>query len=210
MRLSSGKIAVIIIVAVLVIDQVVKIWIKTHLALHESIPVFGNWFSIYFTENPGMAFGLKFGGEIGKIFLTIFRIALVTLIGLYISKLRKRGAPVGVMVGMALIFGGAVGNIIDRLFYGLLFSGSEGQVATLFPAAGGYAPFLQGKVVDMLYFPVIETTFPAWLPVWGGEEFIFFRPVFNVADSAITIGVIYLLLFKRSYFLKKVNEENHI
>ncbi|MDR0738343.1 MAG: lipoprotein signal peptidase [Prevotellaceae bacterium] len=203
MRLSSGKIAVIIIFAVLAIDQVVKIWIKTHLALHESIPVFGHWFSIYFTENAGMAFGLKFGGEVGKIFLTVFRIALVALIGVYISRLIKRGAPVGVMIGMALIFAGAVGNIIDSLFYGLLFSGSEGQVATLFPAGGGYAPFLQGRVVDMLYFPIIETTFPAWFPVWGGEEFIFFRPVFNIADSAITTGVIYLLLFQRGYFLKK-------
>jgi signal peptidase II len=208
MRLSSGKIAVIIIVAVLAIDQAVKIWIKTHLALHESIPVCGNWFSIYFTENAGMAFGLKFGGEVGKIFLTVFRIALVALIGRYISKLRKRGAPVGVMVGMALIFAGAVGNIIDSLFYGLLFTGSEGQVATLCASGGGYAPFLQGRVVDMLYFPIIETTFPAWVPVWGGEEFVFFRPVFNIADSAITTGVIYLLLFKRGYFLKKVNEEN--
>ena len=203
MRLSSGKLAVIIIVAVLAIDQVVKIWIKTHLALHESIPVFGDWFSLYFTENPGMAFGLKFGGEVGKIFLTVFRIALVALIGVYVSRLIKRGAPLGVIVGIALIFVGAVGNIIDSLFYGLLFSGSERQVATLFPAGGGYAPFLQGRVVDMLYFPIIETTFPAWFPVWGGEEFIFFRPVFNIADSSITIGVIYLLLFKRSYFLKK-------
>jgi signal peptidase II len=203
MRLSSGKFAVIIIVAVLAIDQAVKIWIKTHLALHESIPVFGDWFSLYFTENPGMAFGLKFGGEVGKIFLTVFRIALVALIGVYVSRLIKRGAPLGVIVGIALIFVGAVGNIIDSLFYGLLFSGSERQVATLFPAGGGYAPFLQGRVVDMLYFPIIKTTFPAWFPVWGGEEFIFFRPVFNIADSSITIGVIYLILFKRSYFLKK-------
>jgi signal peptidase II len=114
-----------------------------------------------------------------------------------------------VVVGIALIFTGAVGNIIDSLFYGLIFSGSEGQVAALFPAAGGYAPFLQGRVVDMLYFPIIEATFPGWLPVWGGEDFIFFRPVFNIADSAITTGVIYLLLFKRNYFLKKVHEENH-
>jgi signal peptidase II len=209
MRLSSGKIAVIVIVAVLALDQAVKIWIKTHLVLHESIPVF-NWFSIYFTENAGMAFGLKFGGDIGKIFLTISRIALVALIGVYIFKLLKKGAPVGVVMGIALIFTGAVGNIIDSLFYGLIFSGSEGQVAALFPAAGGYAPFLQGRVVDMLYFPIIETTFPDWLPVWGGEDFIFFRPVFNIADSAITTGVIYLLLFKRNYFLKKVHEENHI
>jgi signal peptidase II len=203
MRLSPGKITVIVIVAVLAIDQFVKVWVKTHMALHEGIPVFGNWFSIYFTENAGMAFGLKFGGEIGKIFLTVFRIILVALIGMYVSKLLKKGASVGVVVGMALIFAGAVGNIIDSLFYGLLFTGSEGQVATLFPAAGGYAPFLQGRVVDMLYFPIIETSFPAWFPMWGGEEFIFFRPVFNIADSAITIGVIYLLLFKRSYFLKK-------
>jgi signal peptidase II len=203
MRLSSGKIAVIVVVAVLVIDQIVKILVKTNMALHENIPVFGQWFSIYFTENAGMAFGLKFGGEIGKIFLTVFRIALVALIGIYISKLLKKGATVGVVVGMALIFAGAVGNIIDSLFYGLLFTGSEGQVATLFSSGGGYASFLQGRVVDMLYFPVIETTYPTWFPVWGGEEFIFFRPVFNIADSAITTGVIYLLLFKRSYFLKK-------
>jgi signal peptidase II len=202
MRLSSGKIAIIIAVAVLAIDQAVKTWIKTHLELHESIPVFGDWFSIYFTENAGMAFGLQFGGVIGKIILTVFRIALVTLIGVYISKLLKRGAPVGVVVGIALIFAGAVGNIIDSLFYGLLFSGSEGgQVAALFPAGGGYAPFLQGRVVDMLYFPLIETTLPDWLPVWGGEEFVFFRPVFNIADSAITTGVLYLLIFKRRYFL---------
>jgi signal peptidase II len=202
MRLSSGKIAAVVIVAVLAIDQAVKIWIKTHLALHESIPVFGDWFSIYFTENAGMAFGLQFGGVIGKIFLTVFRIALVALIGVYISKLLKRGAPASVVVGVALIFAGAVGNIIDSLFYGLLFSGSgSGQVAALFPAGGGYAPFLQGRVVDMLYFPLIETSFPDWVPVWGGEEFIFFRPVFNIADSVITTGVLYLLLFKRRYFL---------
>jgi signal peptidase II len=201
MRLSSGKIAVIIIVAVLALDQAVKIWIKTHLTLGEDIPVLGQWFFIHFTENAGMAFGLKFGGEIGKIFLTVSRIALVAFIGMYIFKLLKKGAPAGVIVGIALIFTGAVGNIIDSLFYGLIFSGSEGQVATLFPAEGGYAPFLQGRVVDMLYFPLIETTFPDWLPVWGGEDFIFFRPVFNIADSAITTGVIYLLLFKRRYFL---------
>jgi signal peptidase II len=201
MRLSSGKIAVIIIVAVLAIDQAVKFWIKTHLALHDSIPVFDDWFSLYFTENAGMAFGLKFGGEIGKILLTVFRVALVAFIGVYIVKLLKKGAPVGVVVGIALIFTGAVGNIIDSLFYGLIFSGSEGQVAALFPAGGGYAPFLQGRVVDMFYFPLIETTFPDWVPVWGGEDFVFFRPVFNIADSAITTGVLYLLLFKRRYFL---------
>jgi signal peptidase II len=201
MRISSGKIAVIIIVAVLAIDQAVKFWIKTHLALHDSIPVFDHWFSLYFTENAGMAFGLKFGGETGKILLTVFRIALVSLIGMYIVNLWKKGAPAGVVVGIALIFAGAMGNIIDSLFYGLIFSGSEGQLATLFPAAGGYAPFLQGRVVDMLYFPLIETAFPDWFPVWGGEDFIFFRPVFNIADSAITTGVLYLLLFKRRYFL---------
>jgi len=192
-----------IIVLILLIDQAVKIWIKTHMVLGDSVPVFGNWFYIFFTENPGMAFGMKFGGAIGKVVLSVFRIVLVAFIGVYIFKLLKKNVSTGVVIGIALIFTGAVGNIIDSLFYGLIFGDSTGQIASLLSSGGGYAPFLQGRVVDMLYFPIIETTFPAWVPLYGGEEFIFFRPIFNIADAAITVGVLYLILFKYKYFLKK-------
>ncbi|MDR3235578.1 MAG: lipoprotein signal peptidase [Prevotellaceae bacterium] len=192
-----------VVVVILLIDQAVKIWIKTHMALGDSVPVFGNWFYIFFTENPGMAFGMKFGGTIGKVVLSVFRIVLVAFIGVYIFKLLKKNVSTGIVIGIALIFTGAVGNIIDSLFYGLIFSDSAGQVASLLSSGGGYAPFLQGKVVDMLYFPIIETTFPQWFPLYGGEEFVFFRPIFNIADSAITVGVLYLILFKSKYFLKK-------
>ena len=193
-------IPVIILLLVLVIDQVVKIWVKTHMVIDESFPIFGNWSYIYFTENPGMAFGMKFGGETGKMLLSIFRIVLVALIGYYLFRLIKKTVSLGVIIGFTLIFAGAMGNIIDSLFYGLIFSDSYSHVATMFQ--GGYAPFLHGRVVDMFYFPIIKTTLPAWFPIWGGEDFVFFRPIFNVADSAITTGVLYLLLFQRKYFFR--------
>lgn len=183
----------------LIIDQAVKIWIKTHMMLGDEIRVF-EWFRILFVENEGMAFGMKFGGKYGKLFLSLFRIAAVTGIGWYINHLRKKGAPIGVLCCFTLIFAGAVGNIIDSMFYGLIFTDSYSQVATMFPEGGGYASFLHGRVVDMLYFPLYKDFLPEWVPFWGGKYTVFFRPVFNFADSYITIGVIMLILFYRRYF----------
>lgn len=204
MQLSKGKKITILVVLILLLDQIVKIWIKTHMTIGESIPVFGNWFYIYFIENNGMAFGMQLGGTLGKLLLSLFRIALAGFIIYYIGKLIKQHAPTGVLVGVSLILVGAMGNILDCLFYGLMFSDSTfTHVAEIFPAGGGYSPFLFGKVVDMLYFPIIDTTLPSWVPIMGGERFVFFRPIFNVADSCITIGVIYMLIFQRKFFSKE-------
>lgn len=198
--MSKKKIALIII-ALIFIDQAVKIWIKTNMMLGESITVFPNWFFIHFIENPGAAFGMQFGGDYGKLALSIFRIVLVGGVFWYIGKLIKKKAPAGLIVGFGLILAGALGNIIDSMFYGMIFSESTyNTVATLFPEGGGYAGFLHGKVVDMLYFPLFEGTFPAWFPWSGGQQFIFFSPVFNLADSFISIGLIYIVLFQRKYF----------
>jgi len=202
MQLSKGKKITILIILILLIDQIVKIWIKTHMTLGESFPVFGNWFQIYFIENNGMAFGMQLGGTMGKLLLSLFRIALAGFIIYYIYKLIRAKTPTGILVGVALILVGAIGNIFDSLFYGLIFSESTfTEVSTLFPDGGGYAPFLFGRVVDMLYFPIINTTLPDWFPIWGGEEFVFFRPIFNIADSCITTGVVYMLLFHRRFFI---------
>ncbi|MEZ7874688.1 MAG: lipoprotein signal peptidase [Bacteroidales bacterium] len=198
MRLTPGKQVALIVFMLLLIDQAVKIWIKTHMTIGESIPVFGNWFQIYFIENNGMAFGMQFGGTLGKFLLTTLRVVLIGVIIYYVKKLIESGSSRAFLTGVALILVGAIGNVIDSMFYGILFSESNfTQVAALFPEGGGYAPFMFGKVVDMLYFPIIDTTLPQWFPFKGGEQFIFFRPIFNIADSCITIGVFYLLLFKR-------------
>ena len=203
MRLSKGKQVTLIVILLLIIDQAVKLWIKTNMTLGESIPVFGSWFQIYFIENNGMAFGMQFGGVFGKFLLSSLRIVLIGFIIYYIVKLLKLDSPRGVLTGMALILVGAAGNVVDSLFYGLIFNESTfTSVATIFPEGGGYAPFLFGKVVDMLYFPIIDTTLPDWVPFWGGEHFVFFRPIFNIADSCITIGVGYLMIFHRKFFLK--------
>jgi signal peptidase II len=149
-----------------------------------------------------MAFGMEFAGDFGKISLSLFRIVAVIGISWYLYSLIKKGCPNGVIISLSLIIAGAMGNILDSAFYGLIFSESYFQLAQLFPEGGGYASFLHGRVVDMLYFPLIEGTFPTWFPFWGGENFIFFRPVFNIADSSITIGVLIILLFQRKYFSK--------
>jgi len=198
--ISKLKLPLILVIVVLIIDQVLKIWIKTNLQLNEVIPIFGNWGFILFTENPGMAFGLTFGGEWGKLFLTIFRMVAVVGISWYIVDLARKNAPIGLLISFGLILAGAIGNIIDSAFYGMIFNSSLGQVAELFPAGGGYGKFLHGEVVDMFYFPIIKGHFPEWFPFWSGEDFTFFRPVFNVADSAITVGVALILVFHKRFF----------
>ncbi len=156
-----------------------------------------DWFYIHFTENNGMAFGLEFGGDYGKLFLSLFRIVFVSGLAWFLWKLVREKANYLYISILSLVFAGAIGNIIDSVFYGLIFSSSEfGSIAALFPASGGYAGILHGKVVDMLYFPLISGTFPEWLPVWGGESFLFFRPVFNIADAAISCGVILWIVFQ--------------
>ncbi len=197
-----------IIILILIVDQVLKFWIKTHLSIGDEIVVFKDWFILHFVENNGMAFGFEFAGEYGKMFLSVFRIAAVLAIGWYLFKLTKQEkAPFGFIVCISLIFAGAIGNIIDSLFYGMIFNDSWGQVATLFPEEGGYSSFLHGRVVDMFYFPLIEGRYPEWIPRVGGDPFIFFRPVFNVADSAITVGIFSILLFYRQYFNKHEESE---
>ncbi len=192
--------SVIIILLILIIDQTLKIWIKTHMILGQEYEVLGNWFIIHFTENNGMAFGMEFWGKNGKIFLTLFRIIAVIGIGWYLKTLIKQNAPKMVVISIALIMAGAIGNILDSIFYGVIFDESFYQIAEFMPRDGGYSAWLQGRVVDMFYFPIFNGHYPSWFPFWANQEFIFFRPVFNIADSSITIGVGYILLFERSFF----------
>lgn len=198
--MSKLQKSILIVVLVLLVDQILKIWIKTNMTLGQEFPVIGHWFIIHFVENNGMAFGFEFGGEYGKIFLSLFRVIAVFGIGWYILQLIKKGLPMGFIACVSLIFAGAIGNIIDSAFYGLIFNDSYGEVSTLFPAGGGYASFLHGRVVDMFYFPLFSGVYPDWVPFAGGSDFQFFRPVFNVADSAISVGIFSIIIFYRKQF----------
>jgi len=183
----------------IILDQILKIWIKTHYILGEESQIF-DWFIIHFTENNGMAFGMEFGGYTGKKILTLFRIIVVGIGIKYIFNLTKSGFSNGASIALGFIIGGAIGNIIDSSFYGIIFNESYNNVASFMPEAGGYSSLLHGKVVDMFYFPLMNSHFPNWIPIWGGEHFIFFRPVFNIADAGISIGISMILLFYRKEF----------
>ena len=194
--LSKGQLSILIIFSVLIIDQIIKIWVKTNMFWHESIRI-TDWFFIYFTENNGMAFGMEI---IGKLFLTSFRIIAVVLIIWYLIKIVKQNLKTGYIVCISLILAGAIGNIIDCVFYGVLFSEStHSSLATFVPIGEGYSEWFYGKVVDMFYFPIIDTNWPEWMPFVGGEQYIFFSPIFNFADAAISCGIIALILFYSKY-----------
>lgn len=209
MKLSKGQIISFFVILLLVIDQIIKFAVKLNMTMGESIPVFGNWFQIYFIENNGMAFGMQWGGALGKLALSLFRIILIGVIVYYIHKLiKKANTPTGVFVGVSLVLVGAIGNVIDCLFYGIIFNDSTfTTVAQFLPDGGGYSSLLFGRVVDMFYFPIINTHFPDWFPIWGGEDFVFFRPIFNFADACISVGVVYMLLFQRKFFAAEAGED---
>jgi signal peptidase II len=204
----KGRHVLFIILGILIADQILKIWVKTTMHYHEEHLIFGEWFRLYFIENEGMAYGWKFGGEWGKIFLTLFRLVAVILGSWYIKRIIDQRYHKGFIICAALIYAGAAGNLIDSLFYGIIFSASEfgGPIATLFPEQG-YAGFLHGHVVDMLYFPIIrDFPMPDWVPFIGGEPFTFFQPIFNIADASISIGIITILLFQKKFFKEEKKE----
>jgi signal peptidase II len=200
------KLHVVILIALIVIaDQVLKIYIKTNFEYNHSTQVFGNWFQLHFVENPGMAYGLKFGGSIGKLILTLFRIGAVIFGVFYIRKIIEKKYHKGFIICAGLIFAGALGNLIDSCFYGLIFDkgmdpATNGYAGLATFSSHGYGSFLHGHVVDMLYFPILHGQFPSWLPFWGGEAFEFFSPIFNLADASISAGVIAVLVFQKKFF----------
>ncbi len=207
-------IVALVIIGVLILDQILKVWVKTNMYYGETFGIMGlNWAQIHFVENEGAAFGLKYGGATGKLILSIFRIFMVTFLIYMIRKMIQSKEPLGFLIFFALIIAGAIGNILDSIFYGVIFSESSPHtqnVAELFPEAGGYAKVFYGRVVDMLYFPLFEFRMPAGSPLWGGEMIKFFRFVFNIADAAISVGVIGILLFYRKYFTKPSKKEEAV
>jgi signal peptidase II len=197
--ITKGRLATLIIVAILLIDQAIKIWVKTSMTLHESIRV-TDWFYITFIENMGMAFGMQLGS---KIVLSLFRVVAIGVLGYYIWQQVKRNARTGYIVCLSLVLAGAAGNLVDCMFYGMMFNESSPYYLSYLVDFGtGYAPFLMGKVVDMFYFPLIETEWPTWMPFVGGQHFVFFSPVFNFADASISVSVVLLLLFYREEISK--------
>ena len=182
----------ILIFLVLLADQALKVWVKTNMFIGQEYKIFGEWFIIHFTENNGMAFGLEFGGEFGKLALSLFRVIAVAGIGYGLHYLIKHKYHRGLILNVALVFAGALGNIIDSVFYGVIYK---------------YETLFHGRVVDMLYFPIVDTHFPTWFPIWGGEELVFFRPVFNLADTAISVGVIAIMIFQKTYFKEEIKDE---
>jgi len=203
-QMSIAKKSILIILLILVADQFLKIWVKTHMMLGQEHHILGDWFIIHFLENNGMAFGLEIAGEFGKIILSIFRIIAVGGIGYYLYYLSQQNAPNGLILSISLVMAGAIGNIIDSAFYGMIFSDSYFKVAEFLPEGGGYSSLLHGQVVDMFYFPIIKGHYPSWFPIRASQEFIFFRPVFNLADSSITCGVALILIFQRRFFKQEI------
>ncbi len=200
-----------IVALIIIVDQVLKIWIKTSFPFGHVTDVMGmNWFELYFIENKGMAWGWEFGGDWGKMILTLFRLAAVIFGTWYLGRIVKQKYSRGFIICASLIYAGALGNLIDSMFYGLIFSKSDyGVIASSFPPGGGYAGFLHGRVVDMLHFPLIRSHFPSWFPFVGGEDFEFFSPIFNIADASISVGVITLFIFQKRFFKKHATDETH-
>ncbi len=208
----KARTVTLIILLVVVADQALKFYIKTNFYMNEHHNILGSWFRLHFVENEGMAYGWKFGGEAGKMVLTLFRLGAVIFGVWYLRSIIQKKYNKGFIICASLIFAGALGNLIDSMFYGLIFEESvhgSAEVAKIFPDRG-YAGFLHGKVVDMLYFPIIrDVHFPSWVPFWGGEEFEFFRPIFNLADAAISTGVITILVFQKRFFKPQNPSENY-
>lgn len=209
---KKSIIALITVLSIIILDQVIKIYIKLNYPLG-MVKQFADWAYLYFTENPGMAFGIEWGGSYGKLLLTVFRIFACIFGVWFIRQLIKKDESIPYILGIAFILAGAIGNIIDSIFYGVFFTESTEYQIAQFTWENGYAPLLYGKVVDMFYFPLFSGTFPDWFPIWGGEDFLFFRPIFNLADASITAGVIILLLFQKqinAHTEKLKNKENNI